>query len=78
MFKSYEKGISRGEIKLSREVKLCQSEDFVVAVGPKLTEAYRNAFAGVNSFRTFSSSFQVFFLILPEERKHPRVSQGAR
>ena len=74
MFKFYEKGISRGEVKLAHEVKLRQSADFVVAVGPKLTEAYRNAFAGVNRFRTFTSSLQVFFLISPEERKPRRLS----
>ena len=79
MFKSYEKGISRGEIKLAHEVKLCQSADFVVAVGPKLTEAYRKYLCWCKQvqdvfeftpglFSDFASVQQV-----PEERKHRSV-----
>ncbi|XP_044171026.1 eukaryotic translation initiation factor 4 gamma 3-like isoform X2 [Acropora millepora] len=41
MFKSYENPISKGEQKHYVEVELCQMADLVVAVGPKLTEAFR-------------------------------------
>ena len=41
MYKCYEKPIETGEEKHSIEVELCQKADFVVAVGPKLTEAFR-------------------------------------
>ena len=41
MYKCYEKPISTGEEKHRVEVELCQMADFVVAVGPKLTEAFR-------------------------------------
>ncbi|XP_015768821.1 PREDICTED: D-inositol 3-phosphate glycosyltransferase-like isoform X3 [Acropora digitifera] len=41
MYKCYEKPIETGEEKHRIEVELCQMADFVVAVGPKLTEAFR-------------------------------------
>ena len=41
MFKCYENPISTGEQKHHVEVKLCQMADFVVGIGPKLTEAFR-------------------------------------
>jgi len=41
MYKCYEKPIATGEEKHRIEVKLCQMADFVVAVGPKLTESFR-------------------------------------
>ena len=41
MYKCYEKPIATGEEKHRIEVELCQMADFVVAVGPKLTEAFR-------------------------------------
>ncbi|XP_015766114.1 PREDICTED: uncharacterized protein LOC107344942 [Acropora digitifera] len=41
MFKCYENPISKGEQKHSAEVELCQMSDLVVAVGPKLAEAFR-------------------------------------
>ena len=41
MFKSYDNPISKGEQKYHVEVELCQMADLVVAVGPKLTEAFR-------------------------------------
>ena len=41
MFKCYENPISTGDEKHYIEVELCQSADFVVAVGPKLAEAFR-------------------------------------
>ena len=40
MYKSYTDGIARGEKKHQAEVKLCQKADQVVAVGPKLAEAF--------------------------------------
>ena len=41
MYKCYEKPISTGEEKHDVEVELCQMADFVVAIGPKLTKAFR-------------------------------------
>ncbi|XP_044178924.1 NLR family CARD domain-containing protein 3-like [Acropora millepora] len=41
MYKYYENPISKAEQKHSAEVELCQMSDLVVAVGPKLTEAFR-------------------------------------
>ncbi|XP_044170646.1 nucleotide-binding oligomerization domain-containing protein 2-like [Acropora millepora] len=41
MYKCYENPISKGEQKHHDEVELCQMSDLVVAVGPKLAEAYR-------------------------------------
>ena len=40
MYKSYEEAIFRGEQELLAEVKLCELADQVVAVGPKLADAY--------------------------------------
>ena len=40
MYKSYTDAISRGEKKHQAEVKLCEKADQVVAVGPKLAEAF--------------------------------------
>ena len=42
MFKEYPDAISKGEKKHRDEVDLCVAADFVVAVGPKLAEAYRS------------------------------------
>ncbi|KAL9975260.1 hypothetical protein ACROYT_G012404 [Oculina patagonica] len=42
MFKSYENPISKGENKHKTEVELCEKADFVVGVGPKLSEAFRS------------------------------------
>ncbi|XP_020631559.1 uncharacterized protein LOC110068519 isoform X2 [Orbicella faveolata] len=39
-YKSYEEAISKGEQKHQAEVKLCELADQVVAVGPKLADAY--------------------------------------
>jgi len=41
MFKSYPNPISKGEEKHVVEVELCEMSDFVVGVGPKLSEASR-------------------------------------
>ena len=40
MYKRYEEAIFKGEQKHQAEVKLCELADQVVAVGPKLTDAY--------------------------------------
>ena len=40
MYKSYEEAILKGEQKHQEEVKLCERADQVVAVGPKLKDAY--------------------------------------
>ena len=40
MFKSYKEAISRGEKKHHAEVRLCELADEVVAIGPKLANAY--------------------------------------
>ncbi|CAH3170774.1 unnamed protein product, partial [Porites lobata] len=40
MYKSYSDAISKGEKKHQAEVKLCEKADQVVAVGPKLAEAF--------------------------------------
>ena len=40
MYKSYEGAISRGEKRHQAEVELCKKADQVVAVGPKLAEAF--------------------------------------
>ena len=42
MFKDYPDRIEKGERKHQTEVELCAMADFVVAVGPKLAEAYRS------------------------------------
>ncbi|XP_068726267.1 uncharacterized protein [Montipora capricornis] len=42
MFKCYDNPISRGEEKHNVQVELCKMADFVVGVGPKLAEAFRN------------------------------------
>ena len=41
MYKCYEKPIATGQEKHRIEVELCQKADLVVAVGPKLAEAFR-------------------------------------
>ena len=40
MYKCYARAISKGEKKHQAEVKLCELADQVVAIGPKLTEAF--------------------------------------
>ena len=44
MYKPYADAISRGEKKHQSEVKLCEKADQVVAVGPKLAEAFNGYF----------------------------------
>ncbi|XP_074621211.1 uncharacterized protein LOC141879796 isoform X14 [Acropora palmata] len=68
MFKGYENPILTGEQKHHEEVELCMMADFVVGVGPKLTEAYRRYLRSSNKevfeftpgvFTDFSSVEQV-------------------
>ena len=79
MFKSCANAISTGERNHTVEVELCEMADFVVGVGPKLSEAFRsylrwcqkdqtvfNFTPGV--FDEFTSVVQVL-----EERKHCKV-----
>ena len=79
MFKCYENPISAGEEKHHVEVELCQMADFVVGVGPKLTEAFRKYLGFCKRhqdvfeftpavFDDFSSIHQV-----PDERKECSV-----
>ena len=42
MFKSYSNPISKGEDKHKTEVELCERADFVIGVGPKLSETFRS------------------------------------
>ena len=42
MYKSYQNPISTGEKKRKTEVELCENANFVVGVGPKLSEAFRS------------------------------------
>ena len=42
MFKSCENPILKGEEKHNVEVEVCEMADFVVRVGPKLSEAFRS------------------------------------
>ena len=48
MFKDYSDRIEKGERKHQTEVELCAMADFVVAVGPKLAEAYRSYLRSYN------------------------------
>ena len=52
MFKSYENPLSKGEEKHNVEVKLCEMADFVVGVGPKLSEAFRSYLRWCNKDQT--------------------------
>ena len=56
MYKNYPGAITKGEGKNRAEVELCQLADLVVAVGPKLTEAFSSY---------LSSSHQDVFQLMP-------------
>ena len=58
MSKDYPDAISKGEKKHRDEVELCALADFVVAVGPKLAEAYR-------SYLRFCKKDQEVFVLTP-------------
>ena len=62
MFKSYENPISTGEEKHHIEVDLCQMADFVVAVGPKLAEAFHKYLAFCKDTKMFLGSLLVFLM----------------
>ena len=79
MYKSYSNPISKGEGKHRIEVELCEMADFVVGIGPKLSEAFRSYLRSCHKdqnvvdftpgvFDEFKSVKQS-----PEERKHCRV-----
>ena len=79
MYKSYSNPISKGEGKHRIEVELCEMADFVVGIGPKLSEAFRSYLRSCHKeqnvvdftpgvFDEFKSVKQS-----PEERKHCSV-----
>ena len=79
MYKSYSNPISKGEGKHRIEVELCEMSDFVVGIGPKLSEAFRSYLRSCHKdqnvvdftpgvFDEFKSVKQS-----PEERKHCSV-----
>ncbi|XP_067039389.1 uncharacterized protein [Acropora muricata] len=79
MFKCYENPISTGEEKHHVEVELCQMADFVVGVGPKLTEAFRKYLGSCKKhqdvFEFTPSVFYEFSSVqqVPDERKQCSV-----
>ena len=52
MFKSYPNPISKGEEKHNVEVELCEMANFVVGIGPKLSEAFRTYLRGCQKDQT--------------------------
>ena len=79
MFKSYANAIPTGEEKHNVEVELCEIADFVVGVGPKLTEAFRCYLRWCQKDRTIFNFtpgvFDEFTTVeqVVEERKHCNV-----
>jgi len=79
MFKSYSNPISKGEEKHKIEVELCEMSDFVVGVGPKLTEAFHSYLRGCHKHQTVfdftPGVFDEFLSVqqVPQERKHFRI-----
>ena len=79
MFKSYENPISKGEEKHNLEVELCQLADFVVGVGPKLSEAFRSYLRWCKKDQTVldftPGVFDEFMSVeqVPDERKHRSI-----
>ena len=77
ILKCYENPISKGEQKHHIEVELCKMADFVVTVGPKLTEAFHRYLSWVKEdvFDFTPGVFTDFFSVLqvPDERKHCSV-----
>lgn len=79
MFKSYPNSVSRGEKKHNVEVELCEISDFIVGVGPKLSEAFRTYLRWCEKdqsvFDFTPGVFDEFMMIkqVPEERKHCSV-----
>ncbi|XP_068724128.1 protein NLRC3-like [Montipora capricornis] len=79
MFKCYENPISKGEEKHNVEIELCEMSTFVVAVGPKLAEAFRKYLRCCKKdqdvFDFTPGIFDEFVSVqqVPEERKHCSV-----
>jgi len=79
MFKSYPNPISKGEEKHVVEVELCEMSDFVVGVGPKLSEAFRVYLRccqkDQNVFDFTPGIFDEFFSVeqVTEERQHRSI-----
>ncbi|XP_044183412.1 D-inositol 3-phosphate glycosyltransferase-like [Acropora millepora] len=77
MYKCYENPIATGEEKHRIEVELCHEADLVVAVGPKLTEAYRRylSWSKKDVFEFTPGVFADFSSVqpVPVKRKHCNV-----
>ena len=79
MFKSYSNPIAKGEGKHKVEVELCEMADFVVGVGPKLSEAFSLYLRGCEKDQTIfdltPGVFDEFVSVkqVPDERKHCSV-----
>ena len=79
MFKSYSNPISKGEEKHQIEVELCEMADFVVGVGPKLSEAFSSYLRGCEKDQTVfdltPGVFDEFVSVkqVPNEGKHCSV-----
>ena len=79
MFKSYANAISTGEEKHNDEVELCEIADFVVGVGPKLSEAFRSYLSWCQKDQTIFNFtpgvFDEFTSVehVAKERKHCSV-----
>ena len=79
MFKCYENPISKGEEKHNVEVELCKMANFVVAVGPKVAEAFRKYLRSCKKdqdvFELTPGIFDEFVSAqhVPEERKRCSV-----
>ena len=79
MFKSYSNPISKGEEKHKIEVELCEMADFVVGVGPKLSEAFSSYLRGCEKDQTIfdltPGVFDEFVSVrqVPNESKHCSV-----
>ena len=79
MFKSYPNPISKGEEKHKIEVELCEMADFVVGVGPKLSETFCSYLRWCEKDRTIldltPGIFDEFVSVkqVPDERKHCSV-----
>ncbi|XP_074609685.1 uncharacterized protein LOC141863878 [Acropora palmata] len=77
MFKCYENPISSGEQKHHVEVRLCEKADFVVGVGPKLTEEFSSylSWCGKDVFEFTPGVFPEFANVqqVAKERKQRRI-----
>jgi len=79
MFKSYPNPISKGEEKHNVEVELCEMANFVVGVGPKLSEAFRAYLRGCQKDQTVldftPGVFDEFLSVkqVANERKHRSI-----